>query len=354
MDRRTELLAAIEANPDALDNWLVYADWLSERDDVRGELIMLELAIEAGLATDAVLARRRAILRHDEALMSPQLAEHWHHLDLEYWRGFIVRASIFGPADDPPPPDVMDALYADAHACLLRGLTLGSDGELCARAASERIRELQLGTDADTELALDAWFPRLESLELYCADDAPEELVHPTLTRLAINGACAALRTGRFDLPALTTLELEDDEDFEDDEAAIELFGRGAIFQSPPPQLVSLRLSGWSAAMAAALRDSPLLAQLRSLTCSLDSETLEQMSADRFGHLAIAATVRAYSREEHEALVARCAQVLPRLRPDVWSRHDDSPRPAPEPPPPVAANLANALSQIAERLRNRR
>jgi hypothetical protein len=277
--------------------------------------------------------------------MSPELAEHWHHLELEYWRGFIRGAEIFGPEDDPPSPAVVAALYADPHACLLRTLSLGPNVELFAHAASERIRELELSASAGAALELDAWFPRLEALVLFC-DDAPEELAHPRLARLDVYRTCPALGPGRFALPALTTLDVSEEEG---DVRA--LFERGAILHSPPPLLASLAISPWTPESAAALRESPLLPQLRSLTCRVDEAILDQMPADRFGHLDIVATSRVATREQRNALVARCARVLPRLKLDVSD--DEWHRPPPAPTPPVALKLAGALSQIAERLRRR-
>lgn len=40
MDEREPLLSARVADPDAIENWLVYADWLTEHDDPRGELTL--------------------------------------------------------------------------------------------------------------------------------------------------------------------------------------------------------------------------------------------------------------------------------------------------------------------------
>lgn len=44
---RDQLAAAIDANPDFVDNYLVLGDWLPERQEPRGELIGLHRA--AGL-----------------------------------------------------------------------------------------------------------------------------------------------------------------------------------------------------------------------------------------------------------------------------------------------------------------
>jgi uncharacterized protein (TIGR02996 family) len=57
-----ELLAAVMAAPDDDGPRLVYADWLIERDDVRGEFIALQCAIARGEAHAGDLARERELL----------------------------------------------------------------------------------------------------------------------------------------------------------------------------------------------------------------------------------------------------------------------------------------------------
>jgi len=52
-----ELIAAIVEDPEAVDRWLLYADWLS----IRGEIINLELA---------VLTRSRRTHRRDRYMES--------------------------------------------------------------------------------------------------------------------------------------------------------------------------------------------------------------------------------------------------------------------------------------------
>jgi uncharacterized protein (TIGR02996 family) len=42
MSSAEELLARLRAHPDDQEAWLVYADWLAEQGDGRGELIALE------------------------------------------------------------------------------------------------------------------------------------------------------------------------------------------------------------------------------------------------------------------------------------------------------------------------
>jgi hypothetical protein len=58
-----DLLRAIDDDIEDPAHWHPLADYLIERDDPRGELIMIDLALESrGGDRDALLARRRAIL----------------------------------------------------------------------------------------------------------------------------------------------------------------------------------------------------------------------------------------------------------------------------------------------------
>jgi uncharacterized protein (TIGR02996 family) len=47
---RDDLLRVIDENPDDHESWMLYADWLQQRDEPRGELIALDVALET--ATD--------------------------------------------------------------------------------------------------------------------------------------------------------------------------------------------------------------------------------------------------------------------------------------------------------------
>jgi uncharacterized protein (TIGR02996 family) len=45
-----DLLQVIDENPDDVDRWLAYADWLQQEDAPRGELISLDIALETAPA----------------------------------------------------------------------------------------------------------------------------------------------------------------------------------------------------------------------------------------------------------------------------------------------------------------
>src|SRR6476619_4048018 len=55
----SDLLRALDEDFDNLANWHPLADWLIERDDPRGELINIDLALEAGTGDREPLAERR-------------------------------------------------------------------------------------------------------------------------------------------------------------------------------------------------------------------------------------------------------------------------------------------------------
>jgi uncharacterized protein (TIGR02996 family) len=355
------LRAAIAADPDAIENWLVYADWLAERDDPRGELIVLELAIEARTAGDEAIHRHRALLRDEDALLSPQLADHAHHLDLELWRGFIRGARVFGPPDDLPTRAVLDALYADPHACLLRSLELGPHVELCTTPGGDRIRTLSLATLAPCELALDAGFPNLESLELTLGRDglgdldpasAPTRIEHARLREMRVDGSYPALRTGNFSLPALTTLSIAED--------PLELFAAAGILATPPPGLSTLEcllLPG----VPRALCGSPLVRQLRALACvvnePLPDDDVRDLAALRGIEVTLVGCVE--TSEQRDALRSRVAVVLPEATFEVSSLDSYEPERELAPPPAVidpdlAKTIAQGMQRLADRMRDRK
>jgi len=82
------LIAEIVADPAQELAWLAYADWLLERDDVRGELI--QLAINGG---DEALRRIRLLEMDEEPLLSAQLLAQRTHWHFTWNRGFVRTAS---------------------------------------------------------------------------------------------------------------------------------------------------------------------------------------------------------------------------------------------------------------------
>ncbi|HVH98151.1 MAG TPA: TIGR02996 domain-containing protein [Enhygromyxa sp.] len=87
-----ELLAAILANPQVDEHRRVYADWLSERGDPRGEFILLQLMEHDRRATKLSRERARQLIRmHAKAWLGP-LDHVLDRKSVVFERGFPIRA----------------------------------------------------------------------------------------------------------------------------------------------------------------------------------------------------------------------------------------------------------------------
>jgi uncharacterized protein (TIGR02996 family) len=305
----SHLLAAIAADPDAIENWLVYADWLTDRGDPRGELIVLELAIETKTANEEAVDRHRALLRDESAWLSPRLEAEAHHLGLELWRGFIRSASVFGPPDDPPIEETVAALFADPHACLLRQLELEQNLDLVGSSRSTSVRELRIWSTR-RELLLATTFPKLAALELTSALHQLidlERIEHPLLADVRLDsGVPSAFVTGGFDLPNLQALSLRND--------PMDLFEKRGILTAPPPRLAELTIEDHTAEVIAALCRSPLCAQLRKLTIDVDAQIIDALAHDPepLRHVELHGRGFPETNEERDELRARIASLFPK------------------------------------------
>jgi uncharacterized protein (TIGR02996 family) len=237
--------------------WAVYADWLLERGDPRGELIAL---------ADRDDARVREILADDERLMSPRLREQAQFWQLRWRRGFIDAASPMGAPDDPPTVEAVAALVADPHAGLLRELVLGpADAQARFDAAFVRprptLRTLEVSSRVDLA-ALATAAPALERLILD-GDRPVPRLAHPHIRELDA-GAATAVRDG--ELPRLHKLNWGPHADADDP-----LFAPGSILDAPA--LDSLWLSWPMPTAIPALARAAVAARLDTL--SIEGATFE-------------------------------------------------------------------------------
>ena len=247
------MIDAIVREPDVDGNWLIYADWLCERGDPRGELISLGLAAPS----DEVKSRARELEADEERLITPRLAEQAHLWRFTWWRGFIHGAQLAGAKDEQPTPETVLALMADPHAVLIDWLTLQwrADDELVAALTAEphrNVRTLRMSgrvTRADLARGL----PALTCLHVD-GGGGPRSLVHPQLREL--HATCEALGTGRFELPRLENLQTYA-------RADDPLFGPTSILASPPPRLRGLSLQ--TRDTIERLLEMPVVAQLHAL-----------------------------------------------------------------------------------------
>ncbi len=91
------LVRKIAEAPDDPSNYLVYADWLSERGDPRGELIAVQHALE-----DAPSERRPDLEERQTVLLAtnPYLFGTWPDMRLVWFNGFVRHVSVTFPEAD--------------------------------------------------------------------------------------------------------------------------------------------------------------------------------------------------------------------------------------------------------------
>jgi uncharacterized protein (TIGR02996 family) len=257
------LLAAILADPDDVAARQVYADALSQRNDPRGELIHVELALAGPLS----IRRREDLAARQAALLAGNRAS-WFPYKLKYRtnRGFIASVEgtlqqITAAKDVFDNEPVREAIVHDAdvgklvkaawlprlHRLVVRG-ELGDEGfvTLVSAKATAKLRELNCtntGLSGEAFAALGDHLPACTSLvltgnelgdiaalgewkhlgnleKLYLAhcglDDIAPLLAQPmpALTKLCLSGndlggnVAAAIAKAAARLPALRRLEL--------------------------------------------------------------------------------------------------------------------------------------------------
>jgi uncharacterized protein (TIGR02996 family) len=116
--RHRELEDAIARDPEPLGPWLVYADWLQERGDVRGALIPLGPALREQGDWKTGEPERALLEAHPEHLLGPAAP-----FDAYVHRGFVQHVRLW--AHEPDDPRVLALLQADHPATrFLRSLSV--------------------------------------------------------------------------------------------------------------------------------------------------------------------------------------------------------------------------------------
>lgn len=226
--------AAVAAAPDDDLPRLIYADWLDERGDVRGEFIRLQVAEARGEVTPAQVARTQRWARKLGRDWAGSAAD--HALLFEFRRGFVERVIMSAGAflahgeevlDDNPirqvtligASTVTEALARSPHlgqvkALHLTGCGLGDRGiaKLLATPCLDKLRTLRLGSNGLEDRSAEAlarcrWLRNLADLDLShnaigdvgaAAIAASPHLRHLRRIDLSANyispGACAELR----------------------------------------------------------------------------------------------------------------------------------------------------------------
>jgi uncharacterized protein (TIGR02996 family) len=161
-----ELEAAILKDPEGVDGYLVYGDWLQAQGDVRGELVALQAAQLQGESSRHHQEEKVLLEKHKEALLG-EVAEHLEYVQLTWHLGFLKSARVAVEYDaEVEMGELLPALLSSPSARFLRELTVGlasSEGEndyddvikVIARSAPRTLRSLFIGdfTSDETELS---------------------------------------------------------------------------------------------------------------------------------------------------------------------------------------------------------
>ena len=327
------LEAAIFADPENLDAWAVYGDWLQERGDPRGEIVSLEIRAARGKISAAEAKRCEELYEEhaaqwlgeflDDALeMQPNDEE---VLDLEWRFGFIDTAKVRTVADYSGPH--VDALFReliqlDAFRFIhelrlgLNDLAGGSSFDPAMQALSKlgqvaSLRRLVVG-DFELEEQELTWvhvgncgrlwsgMPNLEHCKLRGSGIELGVLEHAKLETLVIETAglikTSVASLGKCKLPELTRLEAWLGTGYRSEEHG----EHGSIEDLQPmlsgegvPKLAHLGLQNCDYAddIAVALASAPIVSQLESLDLSMgtmgaDGARALIEHAGRLSHLA--------------------------------------------------------------------
>jgi len=141
------LEAAVLANPDDDAARVVYADWLLEKGDARGELIQLQMNSDASAAVEKRIAA--LVRQHRETRLGP-LARVF--VDVVFEKGFPVRATLARNA--AAGPGVWAAAAVDPRLATLVELKKGKSNEVhfASFVRSPAMRSLRRVTAASTSM----------------------------------------------------------------------------------------------------------------------------------------------------------------------------------------------------------
>jgi len=149
--RDAALEAAIASAPEDAGGYLVYADWLQQRGEPRGELIVVQRAL-AQAPRDAALRAREAALfaEHDDRLLGPLARVEIEGARIDWHCGFVRSLDLGGRLSELDPA-LLEALLAHASLQLLHRFAgvVGMDTVLAplAEHAPRTLRWLELSGD---------------------------------------------------------------------------------------------------------------------------------------------------------------------------------------------------------------
>lgn len=259
--RNADLEAAIEADPDDEQAYLVYGDWLQGQGDPRGELIALQAAMKRESDPGRFLGLRRRetelLETHKPALYGPIL-EHLGTLEVTWRYGWIHAGALLRPwqPNQPGPTSgtVLKALLGAPSARFLQELTIpspyspadgGFEGLLPLLLDVPRPRTLRV-----LHLAHPKYQSETECYDVRVGDATGLVSAFPQLERLGINGREPFL--ARWDFPRMRRLDLRSSD--------LDLPVLGPMMEASWPSLEWLTLGFCGATGVVASDLAPLLA----------------------------------------------------------------------------------------------
>lgn len=198
------LEAAIASHPDDERNYLVYADWLQSKGDLRGELISVQASI-ASASTPALIEEEQRLIAELEPAMLSGLGRDTR----PEWRlGYLAGVRVDGD-DDVTAAERIETLSKLPWAVVLRKLTvgvatLGDENDyanvievLAKQGLLPHLRDLFIGdfSSDESEISWSHMGPvhqlygarrSLEALTLRCGDFDLGKIALPSLKRFRI------------------------------------------------------------------------------------------------------------------------------------------------------------------------
>lgn len=129
--RNEALEAVIDAAPDDPNGYLVYADWLQQQGDRRGELIVLQYRLSADPDNEAILDEERKFLRkHEKELLGPLASYAFVRRPTVSaqglaWRLGFLRSARVRRTTKTPVPEVVARILAHPAGRFLARLVAG-------------------------------------------------------------------------------------------------------------------------------------------------------------------------------------------------------------------------------------
>lgn len=161
--RHAEFEQALFERPDDDGAWAVYGDWLAARGDPRGELIQLELAIEAGAITAELRSRYAQLMIHEHPRwvgerLSALLDEYGASRDfaVEWRRGHLLHARILARGSQGAAQR-LTALLGSPTAMMLEQIMVDIDADRDDLQALDPAVWQQTQLGALRQLKLQAW-----------------------------------------------------------------------------------------------------------------------------------------------------------------------------------------------------